>query len=128
MIEAKPIAGACGAEVIGVDLGGDLGDGQLKSIRSALLEHLVIFFRDQSLNAEQLMRFGRHFGELIVHPNLQAEGPFPEVIDVRREPEDEAIIGAEWHTDTTCLRAPPMGAVLVAHEVLCRTHTYEVGA
>jgi len=117
VIETKPIAGACGAEIRGVNLGSDLDDGQLKAIRSALLEYLVIFFRDQSLNAEQLMRFGRHFGDLVVHPNLKAEGEFPEVIAVRREPGDEAIVGAEWHTDTTCLKAPPMGAVLVAHEV-----------
>lgn len=117
VIETTPIAGACGAQVHGVDLAAPLSANELQAIRAALHENLVIFFRDQQLDAAGLMRFGRHFGDLITHPNLKAEGTHPEVIAVRREPDDEAIIGAEWHTDTTCLSAPPMGAVLVAHEV-----------
>lgn len=117
MIEATPIAGACGAMVRGVELSQPLGTDEIEGLRRCLNEHKVIFFRDQNLDAEALMRFGRYYGDLIVHPNLKAEGNHPEVITVRREPGDQAIVGAEWHTDTTCLEAPPMGAILVGHEV-----------
>ena len=44
-----PIAGALGAEISGVDLATDLADETVAEIRRAWLEHLVVFFRDQSL-------------------------------------------------------------------------------
>src|SRR3546814_5879120 len=46
-IEVHPIAGALGAEIGGVDLSQPLDDDTIAEIRQALLNHLVIFFRDQ---------------------------------------------------------------------------------
>jgi len=48
-MKIEPIAGALGAEINGIDLAGDLGDGLVAAIRRALLDHLVIFFHDQHL-------------------------------------------------------------------------------
>jgi alpha-ketoglutarate-dependent taurine dioxygenase len=61
---AYPIAGALGAEVVGIDLSAPLGDATVARIRCALLGHQVIFFRDQHLTPEQHLGFGRRFGEL----------------------------------------------------------------
>ncbi len=43
--------------------------------------------------------------------------PDPEIIEIRREPGDVRIVGEEWHTDTTMMAEPPMGAILYAIEV-----------
>lgn len=114
---AQPFAAALGAEVSGVDLAAPLDDGDIATIRQALLDHLVLVFRDQRLDDEALAAFGERFGRLQVHPNLRSESHRPEVIVIRKEPGDARIVGAEWHADTTCLPAPPMGAVLQAIEV-----------
>lgn len=45
-----PIAGALGAEIHGVDLARPLEDAVVARIRQALLDHLVVFFRDQRLS------------------------------------------------------------------------------
>jgi taurine dioxygenase len=116
-IEVEPLAGALGAVVHGVDLAAGPDDRDIAQIRAALLRHLVLQFHDQRLRASALHALGRRFGELVVHPNLVAEGSYPEVITIRKEPADRSIIGAEWHTDTTCLAAPPMGAILSAVDV-----------
>ena len=50
-LEIQPIAGALGAELHGVDLGADLDDATIAEIRQALLDHCVIFFRDQDFDA-----------------------------------------------------------------------------
>ena len=47
------IAGSLGAEITGVSLANDLSDDTISEIRKALLEHLVIFFRDQELTPIQ---------------------------------------------------------------------------
>ncbi len=67
-IEVEPIAGACGAELHGVDLSRELDDDTFGEIHKALLDHQVIFFRDQTLTEDQHKAFGRRFGRLNIHP------------------------------------------------------------
>lgn len=114
---AKPLSGAVGAELEGIDLSRDLDAGEIAAIRRALLDHLVIFFRDQRMSDARLMTFGRYFGALYLHPNLAKKGPHPEVIHVVKEPGDTRVVGAEWHTDTGHVECPPMGAILHALDV-----------
>ena len=70
-IEVRPIAGAIGAEIYGVDLGGELSEATIGAIRRAWLEHCVVFFRDQPLPPEQFLRFARRFGEIVEYPFIR---------------------------------------------------------
>jgi taurine dioxygenase len=116
-IDIQPIAGALGAEIHGVDLAAGLGDSTIAEIRQALLDYGVIFFRDQSIDREQHKAFTRRFGEVFIHPNYKGINTDPEIVDIRREPGDKKIVGEDWHTDTTMVAEPPMGAILYAVEV-----------
>jgi taurine dioxygenase len=116
-IEVEPIAGACGAEIRGVDVGAPLDDATIGDIRQALLDHCVIFFRDQVLDVAQQKAFARRFGDIFIHPNYNGVVPDPEILEVRREPGDERIVGEHWHSDTTMMAEPPLGAILYALEV-----------
>lgn len=115
-ISVERLAGAGGGVISGVDLATDLPDEVIAEIRSALIDNLVIFFRDQSLTDETLMKFGRRFGDLLVHPNLIRTGPHPEVVNILKEPDAVKVVGEDWHADTTCLPTPPMGGILYALE------------
>ncbi len=115
-IDVRPIAGSIGAEVHGVDISTDLPDGAIGEIRQALLDHCVIFFRDQTMNVAQHKAFTRRFGKIFIHPNYNGVVPDPEVLDVVRNPGDVHIVGEEWHADTTMTAEPPMGAILYAIE------------
>jgi taurine dioxygenase len=116
-LDVRPIAGACGAEVHGVDLSQNLSDATIAGIRQALLDHCVIFFRDQEIDVAQHKAFTRRFGQIFVHPNYKGVGADDEVVVIRREPGDKKIVGEEWHADTTMVAEPPMGAILYAIEV-----------
>ena len=116
-IEIRPITGSLGAEIHGVDLGADLDETSVAAIRRALLDHCVVFFRDQHFDAARHKALARRFGEIFVHPNYASVVPDPEIIEIRREPGDLRIVGEEWHTDTTMVAEPPMGAILYAIEV-----------
>jgi len=111
------LAGALGAELAGVDLSQPLDDTTLREIKAQLHEHCVIFFRGQSLDAEQQKTLARRFGDIFVHPNFKGSGSDPEIVEVRRQPGDLAIVGEEWHSDTAMMDEPPMGAILYAVEV-----------
>lgn len=116
-IRIDPIAGALGAEVDGVDLGRPLGGETVALLRSALLEHLVLFFRDQDLTPELLLAAARQFGTPIEYPFVRGIEGYPEVIEVAKLENERVNFGGVWHSDTTYLEAPPMGTLLLAKEV-----------
>lgn len=60
-IQVRPITGALGAEVHGVDLSADLDEATVAAVRRALLDHCVIFFRDQRFDAPQHKALTRRF-------------------------------------------------------------------
>ena len=116
-LSIKPISGVLGAEIDGVDLAADLSDGTIAEIRAALVEHHVVFFREQQLSPEAQMAFGRRFGELDTHPFVEGNATHPEVLDVITEPDDRANFGGGWHIDVTFLPEPDMASILYAIEV-----------
>ena len=94
-LDVAPISGALGAELTGVKLADDLDADTVAAIRRALLEHCVIFFRDQELNVEQHKRLARKFGEIFVHPNFKGTGPDPEIVELIRNPGDARIVAEQ---------------------------------
>jgi len=79
-ITVSRIAGTLGAEIAGVDLSDDLPDAVIDEIRAALLDHLVVFFRDQSLTPQRQLAFARRWGEIHLHPFMAGMPDCPEVL------------------------------------------------
>jgi taurine dioxygenase len=116
-IEVRPIAGALGAEILGLDLGQDLDDHDIAAVRRAWLDHHVIFFRDQPLPPAQFLRFAKRFGRLVEYPFIKGLEDFPEIIPVIKLEHEKTNFGGVWHSDTSYLEEPPMGTMLIAREV-----------
>jgi taurine dioxygenase len=116
-ISVNPISGALGAEIGGVDLSRPLDGAVIGEIRRALVENLVIFFRDQHLTPDQHLAFGRHFGELQVHDFVEGMDDNQEILEVRKEEYETRNFGGGWHSDVSYLEKPALGSVLYAREV-----------
>jgi alpha-ketoglutarate-dependent taurine dioxygenase len=116
-ITVKRVAGALGAEIHGVDLREDPSGAVADGIRQALLEHLVVFFRDQELTPAQLLAFAATMGRPVEYPFVAGIAGFPEVIEVAKLEHERVNFGGVWHSDTTYLDEPPMGSMLLAREV-----------
>ncbi len=115
---ATRIAGSLGAEITGVSLANDLSDETISEIREALLEHLVIFFREQKLTPEQQIAFGLRFGLLEEHDFVQGLEEYPEIIRVLKEADETTMnFGGAWHADVTHQECPAMGSILYALDV-----------
>jgi len=118
----KPIAGALGAEIHGVDLSTPLSDDVFEEIHRAFLDHLVIFLPDQNLSPAQLVDFAKRFGV----PHVDKFEPpfstppiegFPEIYQLIKEPDStDANIGGFWHADVTHRECPNLAAVAYAVE------------
>ncbi len=116
-IKVLPLAGALGAEISGIDLATDLTDESVAEIRRAWLAHLVVFFRDQSLEPAQFLAFARRIGVPVEYPFVKGMDEFPEIITVAKLPDETVNFGGIWHSDTVYLERPPMGTMLIAREV-----------
>jgi taurine dioxygenase len=117
-IEVRKLTPVIGAEVFGVDLSKDLGNQQYDEVHRALLDNLVIFFRDQQMTPDQHVALGQRFGKLHIHPNAPhlIDGR-PEILVIKADENSKRVAGEAWHSDVSCDEEPPMGSILYIHKV-----------
>jgi len=109
-----PLTCSIGAKLVGVNLADAVrDDGLFAEIRAALLEHRVLFLRDQAFTRAEHVAFARRFGELEDHPVAGSDPEHPGLVRIYKSPDqpNERYENA-WHTDATWRAAPPFGCVL----------------
>lgn len=115
-IAVEPLTASIGAIISGIDLASP-GDAQLDDVNQALLDHSVVFFRDQkNLDPASLEKLGSAFGELHEHA-LKNMPETPHVMKMLSDENSKHVNGEEWHTDSTCNEKPPMGSILYLHTI-----------
>lgn len=116
-IEVKPIGGALGAEIFGIDLAADLREPAIVEIRRAFLDHLVIVFRDQAISPQRQVELARIFGQPAIYPFLKGLPEAPEVNELLKTEDERVNFGGNWHSDTAYKACPDLGTLLYALEV-----------
>jgi alpha-ketoglutarate-dependent taurine dioxygenase len=117
-IEAKPLAAAMGAEIVGVDCA-QVTDAQFAEIEQALFRHKMIYFRRQKLSHADQSVFSRRFGPFAEDAYTKGVPGFPEVQPVIKEADFRTghLFGSGWHTDSPFLALPPAISTLRSIEV-----------
>jgi taurine dioxygenase len=105
--------------VDGVDLCAPT-DAEIAAIHRALLEHGVLFFRDQPLTDDEHLALACRFGEPSLFPLVErfvgSGNPLGYITDTAESPPD----ADGWHTDVTWIEEPPKMAFLQAIEIPAR--------
>jgi taurine dioxygenase len=114
-IEVRPLAGALGAEIGGVDLK-RVDDQTFTEIQVAWLEYLVIFFRDQNIKPDEQIAFAKRFGAIHYHPFMKGMEEHPEILEIIKEEGDTKAFGETWHTDQMFNPKPAKPTILYARE------------
>ncbi|MFB9450122.1 TauD/TfdA family dioxygenase [Dactylosporangium vinaceum] len=111
-MKLEPLGPRFAAEVHDIDLD-RASDETIAEVRAALVEHKVLFFRDQPLDDDGHVRLGRRLGELTAsHPVVGGvDEAHPEVYALDSSDGGFADV---WHTDVTFVRRPPLGSILRA--------------
>lgn len=111
-VEVLPSEPTIGAELRGIDLSLPIDTATFAAIHDALMTRKVIYFRDQTLTPENLVAFGRMFGELTIHPFTPHLPDPPEVMVFDNHKDNPVLATDIWHSDETFRVAPPMATVL----------------
>ena len=106
-VEVRPVAGALGAMVSGIDLVQVTESGQLDGVRRALADHLVVFLPEQHLDLDDLERITDLLGGRDTTPFVSPLEDRPYVIRVIKEPGDQLNFANAWHSDLSYLAEPP---------------------
>ena len=114
-INVTPLTRSLGAKVQGLDLT-LLTPETVQQVYDLLLQHQVLFFRDQKLSAATHAALARQFGDLHIHPIYPKVETQPEILildTALNDLRDNAL----WHTDVTFIEQPPLGSILNAIQV-----------
>lgn len=113
--ELKHLSPVIGTEVHGIDIA-NIDAPTAAWLNDLLVERKVLFFRNQDISTEEHIRFGRHFGELEVHPFLDNETVHPEIVLLENDKDRPPYINV-WHSDVTWREVPSLGSILRARIV-----------
>ncbi|NOX68834.1 MAG: taurine dioxygenase [Gammaproteobacteria bacterium] len=115
-IDVRLFAPNLGAEIAGVAIEDGVSPEQFSEIRSAFLDHQVLFFKDQKeISPERQIEFGRLFGELHTHPAAPSMTGYPEIFEIHVHKDSAVANGEFWHSDVSCDERPPLGTMLQLH-------------
>jgi taurine dioxygenase len=118
-IDIRPLTGAIGCEIYGVDIA-NIADDEVDQIKQAFLDYSVIMFHDQNLNKEQFGEFGKRFAKLEEEPFLPTKTEVPGVYYFKGAPKGADTLSTQklgWHADHTYQQNPSFGAMLYAVDV-----------
>jgi alpha-ketoglutarate-dependent taurine dioxygenase len=117
----KQLEPTIGAEISGIDLRQPLSPERRDHIKALLLEHRVLFFRNQSISGEQQLALARQFGKIYEHPTtrqvehrVQADSTQSHRISAVITRQEYKKNSGTWHSDTSWLVRPTWGAILRA--------------
>ncbi|MCZ4555372.1 MULTISPECIES: TauD/TfdA family dioxygenase [Rhodococcus] len=113
-MDARPLTCSIGAEIHNVDLADVARDDQrFAELKSLLLEHKVLFFRDQNMSRAEHVALAERFGSLEDHPALGSDPDHPGLVRIYKDLDSppERFENA-YHCDATWRENPPMGCVL----------------
>jgi taurine dioxygenase len=118
-IGVKPLTGAAGVELSGVDVSKPLDEETLAEVMKAFEHFLVIMIRNQDITPEQHKAFSRYFGDLTELPQAPIFPGHPDMQEVRREAHEPASVVpfTHFHTDSPFLLTPPKCIVMRALDV-----------
>jgi len=112
-IAVTPQPSGFGAEITGVDLSRPLPPPVLEAVKAAWARHGVVAFPDQPIDLAALEAFTLQMGRFGHDPYIKPMEGHPNVLELRREPDEKATnFGAGWHSDWSFQAEPPAATLL----------------
>jgi len=113
-IEVHRLTSFIGAELRNVSLADAANDPAVfAEIKDLLLQHKVLFFRDQPISRADHVKLAERFGPLEGHPVAGSDPEHPGLVRIYKDLDSPAEqYENAFHCDATWREAPPFGSVL----------------
>ena len=115
-LDVRPLSGALGAEVRGVDVAA-LDDDGFAAVHALLMQYSAIALHGQEhLTDDELRDFGLRWGKLDVHGYSPTVQGYDDVLRIRSDPQRPGTAEG-WHSDVSWKVIPPKISMLHARQV-----------
>ena len=115
-MEINLISGALGAEVKGINLK-DSTQKNWDKINQLMLEHKVLFFREQKISSQEQIDLAKKFGPLERHAYVKGLPEHPEIIRIKKGANEKHQWGETWHTDVSYNPKPTKVIILRSRKI-----------
>ncbi len=115
-MEVKLLSGALGAEIRGINLK-DSSKENWELINNLMLEHKVLFFRDQDITCDEQINLAKKFGPLEKHVYVKSLKDYPEIIRIIKGADEKHQWGETWHTDVSYNPKPTKVIILRSRKI-----------
>ncbi len=122
-MDVIPTQQTLGAEIQDVDISVPLDQSTVGAIYQAILDHCVVFFRNQNPTQRQLVDFTNYFGIAVEHVREQPPRDVDEIFIISNVEQDGLEIGAlgnaelTFHSDLSYMPKPGTLSMLYAVEL-----------
>ena len=110
-MEVKLLSGALGAEIKGINLN-EVNLDNFKIVNDLLLEHKVIFFRNQHITPEEHIKLAKLFGPVEEHAYVKGLEDYPQITRLIKDAEEKNQWGEGWHSDVSYNITPTKAVIL----------------
>ncbi len=110
--DVETVTPRIGAIIHGLNLNEEISIEAFDELHEAWMQHLVLFFRDQQITHTELLRFGRRFGELHIHPAAPYIDGNPALMKIHTSKDSFRNNGEGWHSDVSADEEPPGATIL----------------
>ena len=110
-MEVKLLSGALGAEIQDINLK-EVTSNNFKIINDLLLEHKVIFFRNQNITPEEQIKLAEFFGPIEEHAYVKGRKEYPQITRLIKGAEEKNQWGEGWHSDVSYNVTPTKAIIL----------------
>src|SRR5262249_2731385 len=115
-LQVTRVARPLGAIVSGIDISQELAGAAIEELGELLVEHQILFFRDQPISPQAQAPFAAQFGTLHVHPIYPVLPDLPEIMLIDTHP-GFLPDNDNWHTDVTFSQTPPLAGILACKRI-----------
>ena len=122
MVQINPLGDHAGAEAVGIDLREPLDENTRRRLNDALVEHVALVVRNQTLTAGEFVRGLRVFGEPMKQNFTDYRHKDEELVNLvsntfPAKSGERVYYSNYWHTDHTNHEEPPKYTALYAVEL-----------
>ena len=122
MLQINPLGDHAGAEAVGIDLREPLDEDTRRRLNAALVEHVALVVRNQTLTAGEFVRGLRVFGEPMKQNFTDYRHKDEELVNLvsntfPAKSGERVYYSNYWHTDHTNHEEPPKYTALYAVEL-----------
>ncbi|HHD2154879.1 TPA: TauD/TfdA dioxygenase family protein [Klebsiella pneumoniae] len=105
-MELKALSPSFGLEISNVNLR-NISAVEMTQLKELLYDNKLLVFRAQNLDHNSYLGFAEILGDIAKYPFSSGLPDYPQIVQIKKRPDQTVNFSGMWHVDSTYLETPP---------------------